>query len=109
MSKASTTSCRASSTLLALPKSPAPPGGGLEGVARSTRHLWSPPLSIFAWTLSGLHGPRRRTVAVDEVCHIEAGDRAVDNGPFPCHHHPIGPMRPAQDDRGQGIAMAGEA
>src|SRR3954452_22829041 len=109
MSKASTTSCRASSTLLALSKSPAPPGTGSEGVARSTRHLWSPPLSIFAWILSGLHGPRRRTVAVDEVCHIKAGDRAVDHGPFSCHHHPVGPMCPAQHQCGQGIAMAGEA
>src|SRR3954452_15721683 len=106
MSKASTTSCRASSTLLAPPKSTAPPGGGSEGVAGSTRHLWSPPLSIFAWILSGLHGPRRRTVAVDEVCHINAGDRAVDHAPFPSHHHPIGPMRPAQHQSGQGIAMA---
>ena len=56
-----------------------------------------------------LQGTRGGAVAPDQVGHVETGNGAVHHDPLARHHHPVGTMRAAQHQRGQGIAMAGEA
>jgi simple sugar transport system substrate-binding protein len=55
--------------------------------------------------LTRLQSARRRAVAVDQIGHVETGDGAVDDGPFPRYHHAIGAMGAAQHQRRQRIAM----
>jgi hypothetical protein len=47
-------------------------------------------------------------VAADQVGYIEPGDGAIGHHPVSTDHHPVGAMRPAQHQRRQGIAVAGE-
>src|SRR5215475_4780420 len=60
-------------------------------------------------SLTRLHRARRGRVAADEIGDVETGDRAVDDGPSAADHHAVGAVRAAEHQRGERVAVAGEA
>src|SRR5829696_8060413 len=55
-----------------------------------------------------MHRARGGAVTADQVGYVETGDRTVRYHPVAADHHPIGAMRAAKHQRGQGVAVAGE-
>ena len=45
----------------------------------------------------------------DQLIKVDPDRRAVDNPPFARDHHPIGPVRAAENQRGKRIVRAREA
>jgi hypothetical protein len=60
-------------------------------------------------SLPPLHRTRGGAVTPDQVRHIETGNCAIGDHPFSPNHHPVGAMRPAQNQRRHRVAVAGEA
>ena len=48
-------------------------------------------------------------MAADQVADVEPGDFAVFDDPTAADHDPVGAMRAAENERGDGIAAAGKA
>lgn len=91
-----------------------------------SNHRYDKPIWAWLWCQIRLSNLRRRSSfqitlrssCLDAACRglmvetkfsqIKAGDCAINNAPFACHHHPVSLMRPTNHEGCDGIVVARE-